>query len=82
MSTAFTFWPARIPNHVLHVSDYLVVIDTTAPMPERQAAFERAWRWYGGAEPSRQEARAIRAEWEEGWKLARQTKKPRRTKAA
>jgi hypothetical protein len=35
-----------------------------------EAAFERAWRWYGGAEPTRQSARAIRVEWGEGWKLA------------
>jgi len=49
---------------------------------ERQAAFERAWRWYGGPEPSREEAAAIRAEWEEGWKLARKVKRSRRTKAA
>ena len=49
---------------------------------ERQAAFERAWRWYGGPEATQQEARAIRAEWEEGWKLARKSKKSSRTKAA
>jgi len=48
---------------------------------ERQAAFERAWRWYGGAEPTPQESAAIRAEWEEGWKLARKAKK-RRARAA
>ena len=35
-----TFWPARIPNHVLREVDYLVVVDTTAPMADRQAAFE------------------------------------------
>ncbi len=49
---------------------------------ERQAAFERAWRWYGGPEPTAAESAAIRAEWSEGWKLARSTRKPKRTRAA
>jgi L-Lysine epsilon oxidase N-terminal/L-lysine epsilon oxidase C-terminal domain len=40
-----TFWPARIPNHVLREVDYLVVVDTTAPMADRQAAFERRFDW-------------------------------------
>jgi hypothetical protein len=49
---------------------------------ERQAAFERAWQWYGGREPTAAEVRAIRAEWEAGWTLARKSKKSRRTRAA
>ena len=49
---------------------------------ERQAAFERAWRWYGGKEPTPRESAGIRAEWEEGWNLARRAKKSRRTRAA
>jgi hypothetical protein len=40
-----TFWPARIPNHVLRAVDYLIVMDTTAPMAERQAAFGRRYDW-------------------------------------
>ena len=40
-----TFWPARVPNHVLREVDYLVVVDTTAPMTERQAAFARRYDW-------------------------------------
>ena len=40
-----TFWPARIPNHVLREADYLVVVDTTAPLAERQAAFGRRYDW-------------------------------------
>ena len=40
-----TFWPARIPNHVLREEDYLVVVDTTAPMADRHAAFERRFDW-------------------------------------
>jgi len=38
---------------------------------QRQGAFERAWKWYGGKEPTPEEAAAIRAEWESGWKFAR-----------
>jgi len=49
---------------------------------ERQAAFERAWRWYGGPEPTAAESAAIRTEWEEGWNLARKAKKPTRKTAA
>lgn len=40
-----TFWPARIPNHVLREVDYRIVIDTTQPMEARQAAFERRFDW-------------------------------------
>jgi hypothetical protein len=40
-----TFWPARIPNHVLRAVDYVVVMDTTAPIADRQAAFERRYDW-------------------------------------
>jgi hypothetical protein len=49
---------------------------------ERQEAFERAWRWYGGNEPTPRESAAIRAEWEEGWLLARRANKSRRSRAA
>lgn len=50
----------------------------------RKAAFERAWRWYGGPEPTAAERKAIDAELEEGWALARRhaRKKPRRKRAA
>ncbi len=40
-----TFWPARVPNHVLREVDYLVVVDTTAAMTDRQAAFGRRYDW-------------------------------------
>ena len=40
-----TFWPARIPNHVLREVDYLVVVDTSAPMTDRMAAFGRRYDW-------------------------------------
>jgi hypothetical protein len=40
-----TFWPARIPNHVLRQEDYVIVVDTEAPMADRQAAFERRYDW-------------------------------------
>ena len=42
---------------------------------ERLAAFEAAWRWYGGPEPTADESAALRAEWEEGWKLALRAKR-------
>jgi hypothetical protein len=37
----------------------------------RQAAFERAWRWYGGPEPDATTRAKLDAELDEGWKLAR-----------
>ena len=40
-----TFWPARVPNHVLTTDDYDVVVDTSRPMDERRAAFERRATW-------------------------------------
>jgi hypothetical protein len=50
----------------------------------RQAAFERAWRWYGGPEPDAVTRAKLDAEFEEGWKLARKhaPRKQRRRSAA
>ncbi|MCW2871867.1 LodA/GoxA family CTQ-dependent oxidase [Actinacidiphila oryziradicis] len=43
-----TFWPARVPNHVLTEDDYQVVIDTDRPIQERVDAFERRASWLRG----------------------------------
>jgi hypothetical protein len=40
-----TFWPARIPNHVLREADYQKVMDTSLPIEERQAAFNARADW-------------------------------------
>lgn len=40
-----TFWPARIPNHVLTEADYAIVMDRRRPLRERQAAFRRRHDW-------------------------------------
>ncbi|WP_371592061.1 LodA/GoxA family CTQ-dependent oxidase [Streptomyces virginiae] len=40
-----TFWPARVPNHVLAQEDYLIAVDTTRPREERLAAFARRSPW-------------------------------------
>jgi hypothetical protein len=40
-----TFWPARVPNHVLTAEDYAVATDATRPRPERLAAFRRRQSW-------------------------------------
>ncbi len=37
----------------------------------RRAAFERAWAWYGGAEPTDEERAKIDAQLEAGWRAAR-----------
>ncbi|GAA2149013.1 LodA/GoxA family CTQ-dependent oxidase [Kitasatospora kazusensis] len=43
-----TFWPARVPNHVLTEDDYQVVADESRPPAERQEAFERRAVWLRG----------------------------------
>ncbi|KQV15798.1 MULTISPECIES: LodA/GoxA family CTQ-dependent oxidase [unclassified Kitasatospora] len=43
-----TFWPARVPNHVLAEEDYQVVVDTGRPLAERTEAFERRAVWLRG----------------------------------
>lgn len=50
----------------------------------RRAAFERAWAWYGGPEPTDADRKVVDAELAEGWALARKhaRKKPRRKKSA
>jgi hypothetical protein len=65
-----------------HGGNVSALITELAVEGERQAAFERAWQWYGGPEPTVAESAALRAEWEEGWKLARKAKKSKRKTAA
>ncbi|AUG80901.1 hypothetical protein CFP65_6236 [Kitasatospora sp. MMS16-BH015] len=43
-----TFWPARVPNHVLTEEDYRIVRDESRPLAERNAAFERRAVWLRG----------------------------------
>ncbi|MCB0418262.1 MAG: LodA/GoxA family CTQ-dependent oxidase [Bdellovibrionales bacterium] len=40
-----TFWPARVPNHVLSEADYRIVVDARLPRAERLAAFKRRVNW-------------------------------------
>ncbi len=40
-----TFWPARVPNHVLTEEDYEIVLDTKRSLADRQAAFNRRSFW-------------------------------------
>src|SRR5215213_10479066 len=40
-----TFWPARVPNHVLTETDYEIVTDATKPHDERLRAFNRRAMW-------------------------------------
>jgi hypothetical protein len=48
----------------------------------RQAAFERAWRWYGGGEPSDVTREKIDAALEEGWAHARKHAPKKRRRSA
>jgi hypothetical protein len=40
-----TFWPARVPNHVLSEQDYAVVMNASLPREERVSAFRRRESW-------------------------------------
>ncbi|MFI1396220.1 LodA/GoxA family CTQ-dependent oxidase [Streptomyces sp. NPDC020681] len=40
-----TFWPARVPNHVLTAEDYEKAIDPSSTSEERLTAFERRAVW-------------------------------------
>jgi hypothetical protein len=41
-----TFWPARVPNHVLTLADYQTIIDPDTTPEDRRAAFQRRANWY------------------------------------
>ena len=43
-----TFWPARVPNHVLRAADYATVMDTSASLTARKHAFRRREDWWRG----------------------------------
>ncbi|HJU38887.1 MAG TPA: LodA/GoxA family CTQ-dependent oxidase, partial [Tahibacter sp.] len=40
-----TFWPARVPNHVLTASDYAIVVDPAQPPQRRIDAFGNRTDW-------------------------------------
>jgi hypothetical protein len=40
-----TFWPSRVPNHVLAETEYRVVIDSTQPLESRNEAFHTRKNW-------------------------------------
>jgi hypothetical protein len=43
-----TFWPARVPNHVLTERNYEIVVDDTRPYDERVKAFDKREVWLRG----------------------------------
>ena len=47
-----TFWPARVPNDVLTLHDYWIVIDPSKSAAEREAAFQRRANWLRGLGPA------------------------------
>jgi hypothetical protein len=67
-----------------HNGNVSALISEMTEAAVRQAAFERAWRWYGGEELSDAARLRIDAELEEGWALARRHagRRPRRKNAA
>lgn len=67
-----------------HHGNVSALITELAREAVRNSAFERAWKWYGGPEPSDARRAEIDAELEEGWRHARRyaRKRMRRTRAA
>jgi hypothetical protein len=66
-----------------HNGNVSALISEMTETAVRQAAFERAWRWYGGKEPSDVVRSKIDANLERGWALARRhAAKPSRRKTA
>lgn len=54
-----------------HQGNVSALITEMTEAAVKQAAFERAWQWYGGAEPSGATRAKIDADLEEGWAHAR-----------
>ena len=66
-----------------HQGNVSALITEMTQAAVRQAAFERAWRWYGGPDPKDTERAKVDQEFEEGWALARKSKRrPKRKTAA
>ena len=67
-----------------HGGNVSALVAEMADAAVRQAAFERAWQWYGGPEPSDAARAKIDADLDEGWAHARKhaAKKSRRRTAA
>jgi hypothetical protein len=65
-----------------HQGNVSALISEMTEEADRRAAFERAWQWYGGPEPSDAARATIDAELEEGWRLAKKQRKARRGRAA
>ena len=62
-----------------HLGNVSALIAEMTEDAVRQAAFEKAWAWYGGPELTNDVRSSIDAEIEDGWNLARkQAKKKRR----
>lgn len=54
-----TFWPARVPNHVLTGEDYKILMDKTKSPEERISAFASRKSWYAPLGPDVSFANAI-----------------------
>ncbi|MEJ7729078.1 MAG: hypothetical protein WKG00_07680 [Polyangiaceae bacterium] len=69
-----------------HSGNVSALITEMTEAAVRQAAFERAWRWYGGPELTDAARASIDAQLEEGWSLAREhagkKRRPKRKSAA
>jgi hypothetical protein len=72
-----TFWPARVPNTVLTQSDYQIIMNRSAPLPQRIAAFRRRAPWFRTRPLNSQQRAMLRLEYVPNWsKIGIVTPKP------
>jgi hypothetical protein len=62
-----TFWPARVPNHVLARANYDTVMSRSALLPERQAAFRERQLWLSHIAVSVEESIPFMNEFVQRW---------------
>ena len=66
-----------------HGGNVSALISEMAVEAIRRAAFERAWAWYGGPEPTAADRAKLDRELDEGWAVARKhVAKRKRTRSA
>lgn len=67
-----TFWPARVPNHVLSEANYQKVMDAQLTMPERQDAFDTRNDWLEAFPSSTENLNRFVEEWYKVGMIVRQ----------
>ncbi|ASS75848.1 hypothetical protein CIG75_13265 [Tumebacillus algifaecis] len=75
-----TFWPARVPNHVLSEENYNRVMDVNLTMPERQDAFDIRTDWLEAFPSSKENLNRFVEDWYKVGVIVRQDGPPDTTR--